>query len=397
MARIVDLPNENLLQIASHLSAPTLFLSNGPFFLWTQALKEHASTTNAVNKDIKSLIMCCRKLYAGLSQLLYDQIPSLSIPRLQNLERTLQTQPGLARNITFVDVADYDLDLLDHVQFFFWLPSIKSICLTGFCAWRPLGLKSKFGTSPVEKLYLRECGAHDQALTEMFSWPRKLKELWFEWECYRGQNDYLTSRAVASAALVQAENLEKLVITRDGPGESRVRNDSQYTLNGTKLQRLRELCISKHYLVGEYDTSCWDEIPPNIESLEIFYDQYDTLFPSPRPTWLLELLRQKMFGNCAHKLKRLRTMCSKSNFQWNSSSIPYQSSSLTQSIQMYDPVPQDLKDACNSAGVSYSVHVGHDEFHDVRYKMIVEGGLEFEPWDDEKIPDDYVEIRKYPE
>jgi hypothetical protein len=160
-----------------------------------------------------------------------------------------------------------------------------------------------------------ECGAHEEALAAVLSWPESLKVLHydadqFEWEGhYEGEQvNGWTCEAFVRIIRSQKESLEELIMTRPPLDHEGLGNGSRIDLS--EFTALKTLRIYHVFLCG------WDNpegvsrcMPPNLEVLEVFYDDTDlTQFfweddEQPYDTFILDVIRNK-----THRLPRLHTV-----------------------------------------------------------------------------------------
>ncbi|KAJ0412971.1 hypothetical protein BJY00DRAFT_320258 [Aspergillus carlsbadensis] len=187
---------------------------------------------------------------------------------------------------------------------FFSCPNLRRLSVVEFNAWGPLeeqeitddttGVRFRFrrGTSPVTHLTLANCGAKEAALTSLLSWPRALETLHYDarqaaWSLhYRGTADgsedeeeeeeeeeeaEWTCAALVRALSSQKGTLRELTLTRQTPDCERMYMGPR--INLSEFAALRVLRIYEVFLVGvEPGRQAWRAVPPNLEVLEVFYD-----------------------------------------------------------------------------------------------------------------------------
>ncbi|KAK8052152.1 hypothetical protein PG993_003537 [Apiospora rasikravindrae] len=308
MPGILDLSNELLLEICSYLRPhPLLNITGRPFCCWTRILKEHDSASFAKLQTVNSLVRSCRHLYAVLISELYGYIPLLTSHHgLERFTRTVTEHEELG---DYVRCASFNLPenatIVDFYQLF-WLPNLAVLDLRGYQAWHAAeweGDESPMGLSQVQTLRLLNCGAHEEALTELLKFPRALEALWYdanqgEWDGHYGDEPAaeFTCEAVRRSMATHAESLGKLVFTRPPLVHEGLGHGDAIDLEDFK--DLRSLSIYQVFLVGLISNTRVSRcLPPSLEELEVFYDDsgyVDFLDEGEiaHPHWLLTLLEE---------------------------------------------------------------------------------------------------------
>ncbi|RYO87114.1 hypothetical protein DL764_008910 [Monosporascus ibericus] len=318
MAPLLDLPDEILLKIISNLAAyhhPDS-LDNVPFYRWVEALMERDEEALEQITWLRPVSTSCRRLYDVCIRALYSYIPMVGRLDLSSSDapsmRLLQALGTDQSPLVHVRCLHIDVKSCSAPGFYkvFWLPNVRIISLGRFISREALEWDGhdRVGTSPVEVLRLIECGALEEAVAEVLSWPTALKELWYDieqaywdghyWSGYcPGPEAYeFTCAAVERAMKSQASSLERLVLTRQrrpyqGLGHS-------FPINLSDFTRLRRLSIYHVFLVGRYSEDeqlLWKQLPRSLNELEVFFDDGGTDFlkgatlPSQQG-WLLGLL-----------------------------------------------------------------------------------------------------------
>ncbi|KAJ5676863.1 uncharacterized protein N7477_002496 [Penicillium maclennaniae] len=294
MANLLDLPNEIVLLIVDYLQAGIQQEKvQVPFYRLADAHRY------AIDHDppriigyLRSLILLCRRFHALLTPILYRDIlvrdyafGGARRPRDQ-LNQTLEQNPVLDEHINsaFISCAGpHDGDSIYPLVPFFWYASMHSLTIHQFNDWVPLEFDddSHVGTSPVEYLRLIDCGAQEEALASVLSWPAALKYLLYdveqgEWFGHVGDEP---AKEWTAAAFVSG----------NGP-----------RINLSEFTALKTLRIYHVFLCGWDDrVGVWRDLPPNLEVLEVFYDDTDlTGFqneydPDRYDTFLPDLIRHK--------------------------------------------------------------------------------------------------------
>ncbi|KAI1319890.1 hypothetical protein F5Y16DRAFT_93637 [Xylariaceae sp. FL0255] len=326
MASLLKFSNEILLEIASFLvyHEPSPLTQHVGFDGWVNEIQlRNILAFRLFTRDLKSLSYTCRRLHRVTSVLLYAQIPLLyrDDRKTEALIETLDNHQDLTSllKIVHVNVERFHDPPIDFHSLFF-LPNIQELSIKGCNAWDGWdGDKAaRVGTSSVQVLRLLKCGAHETPLTEMLSWPRNLKELWYdveqgEWDGhYEGDEATgFSCTAVARAMSSLVGSLEKFVFSRppldhEGLGYSTL-------LNLRSFEKLKSLWIYHVFLVAweSEEAKVWEHFPRSLEELDVFYDDHDcvTLFgdDAPTPNWLFGLLdRIKEGQDFTPSLRRIR-------------------------------------------------------------------------------------------
>lgn len=309
MPGILDLSNELLLEICSHLRPyPLLSITGRPFHCWTHALKEHDRASFEKIHAVSSLVRSCRQLYAALISELYEYVPLLtSHYGRERFMRTVAEHEELGDYVRYASInLPGDKTIADIYQLF-WLPSLDTLDIRGYGAWHATewdGDESPMGTSPIQRMRLLHCGAHEEALKELLKFPRALGELWYEvnqaewYGQYEGEPAVeFTCEAMRRCMAGHAESLEKLVFTRPPLVHEGLGYGDAVDLED--FERLRSLSIHQVFLVGLISNTHVSRcLPQSLEELEVFYDDsgyvdfLDGDGDISQPHWLLTLLEE---------------------------------------------------------------------------------------------------------
>ncbi|KUJ12543.1 uncharacterized protein LY89DRAFT_688211 [Mollisia scopiformis] len=300
MANLSTLPDEILLQILTYLTPAPLTLSSKPHAYWPAYLSKHRESTLPQTKDIASLAHTSSHLYSILYASLHSTLHLSNASSPAKLWDSITLNGRLGLSITSAHISSISPE---NCVFIFFLPNIRSIYLSGWSDWETFDPEddSLNGDSPITHLYLSNCGAFEAPLKQVLSWPRELKELWFEasqgeWEGHLEGEEAVgfTCSAISRALEPLAASLEKLVFTRVDPG-----HEGLFITDGIdlrKFEKLRELKTFEMLLVG-YDSQhgMWKNLPSGLESLEVWYDDpgYSEFLTGGLPEWLLGILRRK--------------------------------------------------------------------------------------------------------
>jgi hypothetical protein len=316
MARLSDLPDEIILLVVEYLQAGIQGFVL-PFYELGDAHR-HAISHNPSRrvKDLHSLLLTSRRFGGLLTPAFYRDVFARDYYRagekrpLDQLKWSLEKTPSLSEDIlsAFIPCGSSGPDRsIWEVIPFFWFANIQTLTIHEFKDWEPLEFESDLhvGTSPVECLRLIDCGAHEKALAAVLSWPAALKILHYdaeqgEWAGHYGDEPAKewTAAAFVRTLQPQKKTLEELTMTRPWLVHEGLGNGPRIDLS--EFEALRTLRIYHVFLCGFDDPfGVWKVLPPNLEVLEVFYDDTDlTCFLSesddePYDTFLLDLIRHK--------------------------------------------------------------------------------------------------------
>lgn len=313
MACLLDLPAEVILAIVDYLQMgtkqePLLFQDLGDAYRYAI---EHDPSPSV--KDLHSFLLATYHLNGLLLQpLFYRDIFVRRYGRvgepvpLQQLNRSLEKDPSLQEHITSATVPCDD-SIYDIHQFF-WFSNIQTLTIHKFSDWEPLEFanNSHIGTSPVKCLRLIDCGAHEEALAAVLSWPTALKTLHYdaeqgEWEGHYGDEPAKSWTCAAFVRTLQPQKttLAELTMTRPPLVHEGLGNGPRIDLS--EFTSLKTLRIYHVFLCGWDDPyGVWSGLPRSLEVLEVFYDDTDLtnfLWESdelpPYDPFVLDLIQHK--------------------------------------------------------------------------------------------------------
>lgn len=359
MTGLLDLPDELILIIVNFvLEVQTQ--TPLPFSEWGNAYRKAIMQYPLQRvKDLRSLSFVSRRFNCLVKPTLYRTIcvrkRSYRNHPLEQLQRTLENNPSLEEHITSAIVPCNDS--VHDVWRFFWSPNIQTLAILRFNDWEPLEFEddSHVGTSPVTTLKLIDCGAHEEALAAVLSWPAALEVLHYdveqvEWEGHCGDQPIKSWTCAAFVRTLQSQRntLRELTLTRPPLEHEGLFNGPRIDLSDfTALTTLR---IYHVFLCGWDDClEAWRSLPRNLEELEVFYDDTDlTRFDED------EFLR----GLLAHKRAQLpllrRVSINSPETTWDSD---------TEACKPSGPwtPPSPLARACETAAVKLDVYLGITE------------------------------------
>ncbi|KAJ6103751.1 hypothetical protein N7486_003973 [Penicillium sp. IBT 16267x] len=356
MARLLNLPDELIVVIVNYLQADKE-QTTLPFYNWGDAYKSAIERGPPQRiKDLRSLCLVSRPFNNLLKPTFYRNIcvredTFRNHPR-DKLLRALESDPNLEEHIVSAIVPCKDS--IYDVHRFFWFPNIQALSILRFNDWEPLEFEddSHVGTSPVTALNLISCGAHEEALAAVLSWPAALKVLHYdaeqgEWDGHCGDE---AAKSWTCAAFVrtlqpQKETLNELTLTRPWLDHEGLGNGPRIDLSDfTALTTLR---IYHVFLCGVDDPlEAWRSLPRSLEELEVFYDDWDlTRFDED------EFLRG-LLANKKEHLPQLRTVSINSpEPTWDSETEEFKPAGP------WTP-PSPLARAFETAGVTLDVCLG---------------------------------------
>ncbi|CAI7677638.1 unnamed protein product [Penicillium pancosmium] len=292
MAGLLDLPSEVILIIVEYLQSQShdkgLLI---PFYWFGDAYRETVFEHDQPPKvkDLHSLLLTSRQFKSLLQPIFYRDMFVRKYTRwnekrpFDQLQWSLENTPSLQNLIVTAKIPCVEPSTMYDVSDLFWFPYLKDLTIYDFKDWEELKFEDNahVGTSVVEHLRLISCGAHEEALAAVLSWPKALKTLFYDAEQgewgghYEGQPiKEWTCEAFVRTLQSQKEILEELVMTRP-----RLEHEGLYDGPAIKLRdfsALKVLRIYHVFLCG------WDgpdgistRLPPNLEVLEVWYDDTD--------------------------------------------------------------------------------------------------------------------------
>lgn len=355
MARLMDLPNELILLIVDYVQEITTHTAL-PFHQWGDAYR-HSIEQNLPQrvKDLSSLCLVSTRLSNLVKPILYRNIcvrenGFRSSPQKQ-LKWTLDNDPKLGE-LMISAIIPCSSSILDIYQWF-WLPKIQTLTIVRPNDWESLGFEdeSHVGTSPVRTLHLIECGAHEEALAAVLSWPIALEVLHYDADqgSWEGHYDDEPANSWTCAAFVrtlqpQKATLRELTLTRPPLDHEGLFNGPRIDLR--EFTALNTLRIYQVFLCGEDDPlEAWRSLPRSLGRLEIFYDDWD-LTRFDEDNFLVGLLHNKQY------LPNLHTVSINSPEEtWDSDTEE------TKPTGQWTP-PSPLAQAFKTAGVDVHVWLG---------------------------------------
>jgi hypothetical protein len=317
MTSLLELPNEIILLIVNYLQASFQQVEvHVPFYMLGDA---HRYTIDHNQPRIvgylRSLNSCSHRFHRLITPLLYrdilvcDHYLNEGRSRLSQLNQTLRQNPHLLERVHSASIpcAYNSPEAILSIVPFFWYANMKTLTIHKFNYLSPLEYEdsSHVGTSPVECLKLIDCGAQEEALARVFSWPAALKRLHYdaeqlEWIGDQGDEPAKewTAAAFVRTLQTQKSTLEEFIMTRPWLEHEGLFNGPRINLSG--FVALKTLRIYHVFLCGwDGPSGVWRDLPPNLEVLEVFYDDTDlTEFqneydPDGYDTFLADLIRHK--------------------------------------------------------------------------------------------------------
>ncbi|EED12978.1 hypothetical protein TSTA_054860 [Talaromyces stipitatus ATCC 10500] len=285
MARLLDLPDELILLVVDYVQADTTQTAL-PFYKLGDAYRRSVEQNPPQRiKDLRSLRLVSARLSNLLKPIFYRNI-CIRENRFRNypqnqLNWSLENDSKLKEHIISA-IVPCNHSIHDVYQYF-WFPNIQALSILRFNDWEPMEFEddSHIGTSPVTALNLIGCGAHEDALAAVLSWPNALEVLHYdaeqvEWDGYYGDEPAKTWTCAAFVRTLQPQKatLRELTLTRPWLVHEGLGNGPRIDLSDfTALTTLR---IYQVFLCGEEDPlEAWRSLPRNIEGLEVFYDDWE--------------------------------------------------------------------------------------------------------------------------
>ncbi|KAJ5204698.1 uncharacterized protein N7498_005577 [Penicillium cinerascens] len=292
MPGLLDLPSEVILIIVEYLQANIQHVAL-PFYELGDAHR-YAISHNPPRRVryLRSLLLVSRRLSDILTPILYRNVIVRDYNRvnekisLDQLQWSLEKNPSLSEDIVSAFIpcgSSWSDRSIGNVIPFFWYANMQTLTIHQFDDWEPLEFEndSHVGTSPVKYLTLIDCGAHEESLAAVLSWPAALKALHYdanqgEWSGHYGDEPAKewTTAAFVRTLQSQKRSLEELTMTRPRLVHEGLGNGPRIDLSD--FQALRILRIYHVFLCGTDDwPGVWRNLPPNLEELEVSYDDGD--------------------------------------------------------------------------------------------------------------------------
>ncbi|KAJ5167568.1 uncharacterized protein N7482_006349 [Penicillium canariense] len=285
MAQLLDLPDELIFLVVDYLQADATQTAL-PFYEWGDAYRRSLEQNLPKRiKDLRSLRLVSARLNNLLKPIFYRHIcirgNRLPSKPQDQLNWSLENDPTLEEFIVSAIVGCND-SIYDLYRFF-WFPNIQALSILRFNDWEPMEFEddSHVGTSPVTALNLIDCGAHEEALAAVLSWPAALEVLHYdveqaEWEGHYGDGPAKSWTCAAFVRTLQPQKatLRELTLTRPWLVHEGLGNGPRIDLSDfTALTTLR---IFQVFLCGEEDPlEARRSLPRSLEELEVFYDDWE--------------------------------------------------------------------------------------------------------------------------
>jgi len=297
MARLLELPDELLdLIILKNLLAQPEVAQKQPDIAWAETLTYAAKLTIWHIDSLYRLILTCRRFHNLLQDFLYRQMNSIrSSYQLTKFAHLLGSSPNL-KQTTSATIFCLSISELAPV---FWIPSITNVQLIGSKGWKTSEASDithhPTRKSPVDTIYLVNCGFSYEAFGEILRWPKLLKSLSYEvnqdeyMSHYRGLGRVFSCTRILRSLFIQRKALENLAFTRAKQGS---RWACSRPINLSKFTALKTLSIFLVFL--SHDDNVYRRLPHSLEELQVYYDDTErTGFLRHTPNWLFVLLQEK--------------------------------------------------------------------------------------------------------
>ncbi|CEL11818.1 hypothetical protein ASPCAL14914 [Aspergillus calidoustus] len=306
MVNLLSLPDEILVEIVRYLDhdheKPSLAFWAVAY--WCNEAVD-ACTLSQRARNLRSLMLSARRLSRIVEPFFYRDILVGSSPRTRTkFHRALEENPLLLEHTESAIVRC--ADDFEDVSALFW-HRMHTLTICSFRDWYPLDFENDdhVGRSTVLRLNLVNCGAKEDALAAALSWPAALQSLHYdadqgEWEGHYENEPVIpwTCAAFVRALQPQKAHLQELTLTRAGLKHEGLFMGPRIDLHDFKA--LTILRILEVFLCGIEDPrECWRGLPPNLETLEVSYDDpgYIDFFRDDGGPygggWLDELLDRK--------------------------------------------------------------------------------------------------------
>ncbi|OTA83094.1 hypothetical protein M434DRAFT_36877 [Hypoxylon sp. CO27-5] len=409
----LDLPDDILLEIlVSHLRPhPPLTPGcpyNLPFFLWQGIVEATNEDSFKLAGVLRSTALVCRRLHNIAIKALYRYIPlSTKDDSSKIFISTLSKHPHLSVYIRSVDINCEHFEVAMGIKDLFWLPNIHTICIRK-CPWvdwhrRAFKNLDHVRTSPVQVLRFTECKLDNGPLSQILSWPKALKQLWYHaviepYEDRRRRE--LDCGDVQRALATQADCLEEVVLTVVAYTYRIVGG----VLDFRNYSKLKSLRIQGRFLLNsKANDKLWERLPKSLQELEIGYLDRDTItdnlqdFECSRVDWLMGMFGKMVApenednpkGVFTPSLERVRLVVPlverilEPELEENQTEADFnfdfdEHGGITDPVVNWRP-PSKLMGSSKRAGVSLSIYA----LTGGRYRYTIEGDKGFENvWED---------------
>ncbi|KAH9216161.1 hypothetical protein DL95DRAFT_460454 [Leptodontidium sp. 2 PMI_412] len=288
MTDLIHLADEIILQVVSNLTSlpfanldPQAFqLNRTPLNKWPETLSSYAAKGRNFKDAIQTLSHTCPLLHALLTPTLCSHMSLISQERgdrFFHLSNTLWSTRDLADHIKTTHIRYASIK---DLYFVFFLPNIHTVSIQGCLPPKnPGDLKynsfRRPGISPVKVLHFTNCGLSEKPLAWVLSWPRALREFWYEvadslWKEFSFDdplpNDF-SCAGVRQALSSQKKSLQIFAFTRfHRPNCMPLSRVPPIDLHD--FERLQDFRTYYHFVNGNTDVQKV-LLPRNLESLEI--------------------------------------------------------------------------------------------------------------------------------
>ncbi|KAI1776087.1 hypothetical protein F4818DRAFT_370275 [Hypoxylon cercidicola] len=310
MGHLLGLANELLCDIVSYLepTAPVP-MCGCPFFHNMIDLEDNHRVPLELAKSLHSVALTCHRLHDIAITRLHHYIPLMTdVGRSELFLSALGTSRDSAARVKFVDI---NAMIPSHgaidVRCLFSLPNVHTLCIRNFHTryYReslPEGLYVR--SSPVKVLKLIGCGVSTTFLGQVLSWPRALKEFWYE----RTQDDSrdivrgwppeslepldFSCTSLVTAMSSQADSLEKFVLARQPHCHREIyRYEDDDALKLRNFKKLKSLFVDYEFLDKFHMLYLWELLPESLEELEVYTEEIlSALFDRNQSNWLIRVL-----------------------------------------------------------------------------------------------------------
>ncbi|XXH00291.1 hypothetical protein Hte_006633 [Hypoxylon texense] len=300
MVNLLDLPNELLQEIVSYLQPhPPDPIHGRPYHHGVTELGKRSRAALKLARSLILVALTCRRLRDIAVERLQRYVPLYTDgERSRILLSVLATRGQVFSHVRFVDVKATapGYGLMD-TRSLFWLPNIHTLCIRNFDlleSWDHISYEHVC-SSPVQVLKLIGCNVSGEHLHEVFSWPKALKELWYNDWTRRYERDWIPGIGWPSeipeflkadcywlvrAMSTQADSLEKFVFTRQRNSYF-LHDDDCDALDVRNFKKLKCLFVDHALLAGYSRSSLRRRLPESLEELEVYYSDPRLTFSRP--------------------------------------------------------------------------------------------------------------------
>ncbi|RDW78729.1 uncharacterized protein DSM5745_05581 [Aspergillus mulundensis] len=286
MVHLLDLPDELLLMVIQCLDndRPEISLNFWNLPRWCSQATKRCKRSQRV-QHLHALLLVSRRFHSFVEPFFYRD---LRVEEGQNAElyNTLTQNPRLLSHIksAIINSSTFRRDGYNLL----WKSPIQTLTLVKIDNLHPLEYVSqddRAGNSSIQRLNLMRCSAEIPVLTAILRWPAALKAIHYDVTDQSrrhlpGRSSWNTGLRVPTwpcpsfvqALQSQKATLQEITMTRQFPPEA----EEGPQIELCEFGSLSILRITYAFICNWGNShDAWKSLPPNLETLEVFYDDED--------------------------------------------------------------------------------------------------------------------------